>query len=76
MRVKELIEYLNNQDPEALVVMSNDAEGNNYEKLRNMDYCYYVEDSVGNGAIYDSVTDIEDDLGEKIDYVRSVVFWP
>ena len=45
MKVKELIEKLKKADPEAMVVMSYDSEGNGYNKLRDVEtdnqaYCH------------------------------------
>lgn len=52
MKVKELIEKLKNVDPERIIVMSKDAEGNDYSPLYDIDdEMVYVPDSTWSGEV-------------------------
>ena len=44
MTVAELREYLADLNPDTLVVMSRDPEGNGYSPLHNIDTCVYDND--------------------------------
>lgn len=49
MKVKELIEILKPLDPEAEVILSKDAEGNNYSPLSDYSSGKYIPDSTWSG---------------------------
>lgn len=67
MKVKELLEILNLCDPEAIVIMSRDAEGNGYSPLNNIGEDLYEAETSRYG-------DLADD--RSIDAEEAVVFWP
>lgn len=62
MTVKRLIEELQKYDPETVVVMSSDAEGNGYSPLAGIYTGEYVPNSTWSGEIY---YDEEDDELEE-----------
>jgi hypothetical protein len=79
MNVRELINKLSKLDPELLVVLSKDAEGNSY------DVCYSVEDNYSyfeneiklhklTPMLIDSGYNEEDMAGPE--YKPCVVLWP
>ena len=47
MKVKELIEILKECDPEDLIVLSKDPEGNGYKEARTYDMCRFTEGEIG-----------------------------
>lgn len=47
MKVRELIEELRKHDPERVVIMSQDAEGNGYNPLNDIETGLYHEGEVG-----------------------------
>lgn len=49
MRVAKLIEILNTYDPNAIVVMSKDAEGNGYSPFCSDDYGVYISETTWSG---------------------------
>lgn len=55
MLVKELMEILQEFDPETEVILQKDAEGNGYSPLHFYYSGYYVADSTHSGSIYDEV---------------------
>jgi len=52
MKVKELIEQLQETDPEREVIMSKDSEGNSYSPLSGFWEGAYVPDSTWGGEVY------------------------
>lgn len=56
MKVKNLIEELNKLNPEAIVIMSGDGEGNQYSPLA---------DIVGENMVYSANSTWEGDIGYK-----------
>ena len=53
MKVKDLIECLRREDPEAVVVMARDSEENDFSPLRGTWVGKYVSKSSGRGVAYD-----------------------
>ena len=54
MKVKELIELLKEEDPEKIVIMQKDSEGNGYSPLSGVDgNAVYLADSTWSGTAYD-----------------------
>lgn len=53
MKVKDLIEQLQYEDPEAVVVMAIDGEENDFSPLRGLWVGKYVSKSSGRGVAYD-----------------------
>lgn len=83
MKVGYLIEQLKLLDPEAIVVMSKDGEGNSFSPLSDIaDEMVYREESSWEGEIgYEKLTDELVDAGygeEDIieDGVPCIVMWP
>ena len=81
MKVKELIDLLQNQDPEALIVMSKDSEGNAFRTFSDLCPGQYVAEGTWYGDFQSQENiDNSDDLdcyelyGEK--GVKSVCLWP
>lgn len=54
MKVRELLEQLKDVDPEFEVVMSSDAEGNNYSPLACLDVGHYQPESTWAGEWYNT----------------------
>jgi hypothetical protein len=52
MNVKDFIQILETYDPEMLVVMSSDSEGNNYSPFSDFDEGYYIPYSTYSGEMY------------------------
>jgi hypothetical protein len=67
MNVKELIEELQNQDPDLLVLLASDAEGNGFKKLAGMQTYFYEED----GRNYEILDDEEGSEGDPL----ALVLW-
>jgi len=57
--VKELIELLQKEDPERLVILSKDAEGNSYSPLTNFVQTAYVPETTWFGELDESGTNPE-----------------
>lgn len=78
MKVKELIATLNQCDPDALVVMSKDAEGNAYHKLDGVEVAMrYADGEIGLAELTEA--DIEAGFSEEDVMTHGqacVVFWP
>ena len=72
MKIKELLEILNECPDDYEVVMSSDGEGNSYSPLAGFDVCQYRPDSTWSGDLVD-----EDNLEEDEEYTpNSVVLFP
>ncbi len=66
--VRELIELLQKEDPDRVVVMSKDIEGNGFSPLFDMSAHAYAEETRWAGELYDEV------VGG--DGVRALCLWP
>lgn len=74
MTVRELIEALQAIDPDMLVVLQKDPEGNGYSPLAGAEPAYYVADSTWSGEVYGQ-TDI--DSGDAPDGGQTaLILWP
>jgi hypothetical protein len=62
---RELIEYLRGCDPDAVEVLSSDAEGNNYSPLRTVDQVRYL-----------ATTSYSGELTDAVQHVPAVSLWP
>jgi len=71
MKVKDLIKFLNRCDPDDTVVLSSDAEGNDYKELCDYDYNLYLT----GGVIYDEAELAAEEIDEN-DTIKCVVLWP
>ncbi len=67
MTVGELLIELTRIDPEVLVVLQKDAEGNGYSPLSGIDVAHYEAECSWSGEVTDEPTDTS---------VGCVVFWP
>ena len=85
IKVKELINMLQKEDPEAVIIMSSDGEGNNYSPLSDLGDIDYVPDGTCRGDIYMrelTKEDIEqgfteEDLGpDDPERVKAIVLYP
>lgn len=71
MKVSELIALLKDFDQDQLVVISSDAEGNNFSPLSEAGNDYqYVADSTWSGYLLDDGAD------EELKAEKAVVLWP
>ena len=55
MKVKDLIKLLRLEDPDRIVVMSKDPEGNNFSPLWEASTCAYRADNTWSGEIHPEV---------------------
>jgi hypothetical protein len=67
MTVKELKKLLRNVPDDAIVVMSQDSEGNDYSPLANVEKLYYKEETSWRGEVFGT---------KEKDTVPAVVLWP
>lgn len=76
MTVKQLMEILNNCNPESEVVISSDGEGNSYSPLADYnDELYYFPESTWSGECL-SKEDLDYKDREYSEADRCVVLWP
>ena len=80
MKVSELIDLLETVDPDKIVVMSSDSEGNYYHELLDFDGDVVFDSREGEIG-YSQLTEelIKDGYGEEDlieDGVSAVCFWP
>jgi hypothetical protein len=68
MRVKNLIELLLKENPEAEVIMSRDSEGNSFGPLADTGTGFYVAETTWSGELYEDAP--------LTDHVSAVVLWP
>ncbi len=71
MRVRDLIELLQQEDPERLVVLAKDPEGNGYSPMAALHDVRYFALSTWDGEI-----DHPDDDPPREGGVPALVFWP
>lgn len=81
MKVKDLIEKLKEHDPEAMVALSKDAEGNGYSPLADIEAAGYSKDDHFSGLTYNKLTPELEKMGfseEDIDEDAEdcVFLWP
>jgi hypothetical protein len=77
MKVKELLELLNDVDPEAEVVLSSDGEGNSFSPCADYSPQYrYEADSTWNGELVSAEDPDEFDEERWNEAVPCVVLWP
>lgn len=74
LTVRELIETLQTLDQDQLVVLSKDAEGNNFSPLEDYSTGRYEATSTWSGEVY-SQEDIEEGFGDD-GLPTVVVLWP
>jgi hypothetical protein len=85
MKVKKLIKLLKKQDPDRLVVLSTDGEGNSYSPVSDMSTGGYRAENTWSGEVGpEEFTDEmkeagyydEDDVYNGKDDVPALVLWP
>ena len=85
IKVKELIKMLQKEDPEAVIIMSSDSEGNNYSPFSDFGVNNYIPDGPHRGDVYMIELDekdieqgfTEEDLGpDDPEKVKALVFYP
>lgn len=83
MKVKRLIELLSTFDPDSVVILQKDAEGNGYSPLEGADHeAVYVPDSTWSGIAYstnetaDDACMDEDEWKKHMKKKRCVVLFP
>lgn len=81
MKVKDLIKLLQKEDPNRLVVMSKDSEGNGFSPLADMSTESYAADSTWSGEI--GLEKLTPELEKKgyteedvLDGKPALVLWP
>lgn len=82
MKVKELIEQLKECDPDSIVIMSEDGEGNGFSPLSEIDdSSNYLADSTWSGEV--GLRELTPDLEVRgyseediLDGEKCVVLWP
>jgi hypothetical protein len=80
MKIKELIKELSKLDPELLVVLSKDSEGNGYGECCDISKNYSFDgDEIKITKMTADLVDQgfgEDDLADGDEYIPCVVLWP
>jgi len=81
MRVKDLIEALSKLDPELLVVLAQDEEGNGYDKLGDIDDNFVFNDD-HEARLHHLTPELEEhgwtesDVDNGPEFIRCVVLGP
>lgn len=73
MTVSELIEALKKLDPNSIVIIQKDAEGDGYSPLETVDgNCIYIADTTWSGEVYslDDVDGLEEEEQEELEKDR------
>jgi|SaaInlStandDraft_4_1057021.scaffolds.fasta_scaffold143740_2 hypothetical protein len=79
MKVKKLIEVLSELDPETIVVLSRDSEGNGFSPLSSFAYnVFYIPENTWSGEVYDREEWDEWSDGESVpsEAESALVLWP
>ncbi len=81
MKVRELIELLEEEDPEAEVVLSRDSEGNDYSPVAEVDDGVYEAETTWNGQFYSNPGEDMDaaqeaDWHEVRENPQALCLWP
>lgn len=66
MKIKDLIKRLKEFDPDSLVVLSADSEGNSFSEAQDLEPFLFKDGEICK----------EEELEEDHDWNRSVVIWP
>jgi hypothetical protein len=82
--VKEWIEILKKENPNALVVLSKDGEGNSYSPLDSIDVGVYVENNHWSGEVFPKeITEdmrkagfTNEDLYDGLDGIDALILYP
>jgi len=81
MTVKELIEKLQKEDPDRIVIMSKDSEGNSYSPLSNFWIGAYAPTTTWYGeAGLEGLTEEDKEAGygeeDVMDGEKALILWP
>lgn len=79
MTVKELIERLQKEDPDRVVVLSTDEEGNRFHLIHDVQAAAYCQGETGPEEMTDELREQgygEEDLLQGEDVQKAVVLWP
>lgn len=82
MKIKELIEVLSGLDPETMVVLSSDSEGNQFSPLSDHSpHSQYFTEGSFSGEVYDEQEladwdESEEDMDKPTGGVPCIVLWP
>jgi len=81
MTVKELIEQLSEMDPDRIVIVSKDSEGNGYSPLCDVATAVYIAETTWSGEIgLEELTEEDIQQGYDEEDVKegepAVVLWP
>lgn len=77
MLVRELIEMLQELEPDTLVVLQKDPEGNGYSPCAGAALSNYIAESTYSGIVFDDVEELDLVEGEEVpDSDVCVVLWP
>lgn len=74
--VEELIEMLMELPKDAIVVMSEDAEGNGFSPFTELSVGSYEADTTYSGEFYVAADDDDDDAYVPVEGRQSVALWP
>lgn len=78
--VEELIKQLSQLDPQTPVIISRDAEGNEYSAADSLDIVYLEPDWDGGrteDVVFDEdIEEAPDDYNERDWYVKAAALWP
>lgn len=77
MKVKELLKFLNECDPDAEIILSSDAEGNKYSPCTTYeDNLLYVPDCAYKGEVFNNPNELLQSYEELPIHSKVVVLWP
>lgn len=78
MKVKELLELLKDLDPETIVILAKDGEGNGFSPCADhSDQYRYEAESTWSGELVSDPEESDDDGPERWDQaVPCIVLWP
>ena len=83
MKIRELIEKLNELDPDLEIIIQKDAEGNGYSPLAGIDSDgIYIKETSWHGEVYDSNWSADDaameeeEWSELLKQPRALILFP
>ena len=77
MKIKDLIAELEELDPEAEVICSNDSEGNVYSPLGAvLKYWWYQPETTYSGIVYGTAAEAEEEEADPDTLEKCIVLFP
>lgn len=76
MNVKTLIEHLLKHDPERVVVLSLDSEGNSFAELTDIQPMQYDGKGIGFSELNDGLREMGFSKDDVIKGKKALIFWP